>query len=298
MEVEKRIEELIALINDLNYSYYTLDNPKLSDSEYDKLYDELIKLEADSGIIKTYSPTQRVGGQILDKFQKHTHLGSLWSLAKSQNYDELLAWESRVRKSITDYNSENQEQLPDPLFIMEYKFDGLTINLTYRDGQLEQVATRGNGTIGEGILEQVRTIKSVPLQIDYKGVIEIQGEGLMPFSALEKYNITAEDPLKNPRNAAAGALRNLDPKVTSERNLTAFFYNIGYIEDKAFDTHREVLDFLRANKLPVFNYQKEFSSINDLIAEIERVNVERKTLDILKDGLVIKVDDIRTREVL
>lgn len=298
MEVEKRIEELIALINDLNYSYYTLDNPKLSDSEYDKLYDELIKLEADSGIIKTYSPTQRVGGQILDKFQKHTHLGSLWSLAKSQNYDELLAWESRVRKSITDYNSENQEQLPDPLFIMEYKFDGLTINLTYRDGQLEQVATRGNGTIGEGILEQVRTIKSVPLQIDYKGVIEIQGEGLMPFSALEKYNITAEDPLKNPRNAAAGALRNLDPKVTSERNLTAFFYNIGYIEDKAFDTHREVLDFLRANKLPVFNYQKEFSSINDLIAEIERVNVERKILDILTDGLVIKVDDIRTREVL
>lgn len=298
MEVEKRIEELIALINDLNYSYYTLDNPKLSDSEYDKLYDELIKLEADSGIIKTYSPTQRVGGQILDKFQKHTHLGSLWSLAKSQNYDELLAWESRVRKSIADYNSENQEQLPEPLFIMEYKFDGLTINLTYRDGQLVQVATRGNGTIGEGILEQVRTIKSVPLQIDYKGVIEIQGEGLMPFSALKKYNLTAEDPLKNPRNAAAGALRNLDPKVTSERNLTAFFYNIGYIEDKAFNTHREVLEFLRANKLPVFNYQKEFTSINNLIAEIERVNVERKTLDILTDGLVIKVDDIRTREVL
>ena len=298
MEVEKRIEELIHLINDLNYSYYTLDNPKLSDSEYDKLYDELIKLEADSGIIKTYSPTQRVGGQILDKFEKHTHLASLWSLAKSQNYDELLAWESRVRKSITDYNSENQEQLPEPLFIMEYKFDGLTINLTYRDGQLVQVATRGNGTIGEGILEQVRTIKSVPLQIDYKGVIEIQGEGLMPFSALEKYNLTAEDPLKNPRNAAAGALRNLDPKVTSERNLTAFFYNIGYIEDKAFDTHREVLDFLKANKLPVFNYQKQFSRIIDLIDEIERVNVERKILDILTDGLVIKVDDIRTREVL
>lgn len=298
MEVEKRIEELIALINDLNYSYYTLDNPKLSDSEYDSLYDELVKLEADSGIIKTYSPTQRVGGQILDKFQKHTHLASLWSLAKSQNYDELLAWESRVRKSITDYNGENQEQLPEPLFIMEYKFDGLTINLTYRDGQLVQVATRGNGTIGEGILEQVRTIKSVPLQIDYKGVIEIQGEGLMPFSALEKYNLTAEEPLKNPRNAAAGALRNLDPKVTSERNLTAFFYNIGYIEDKTFGTHREVLEFLKANKLPVFNYEKQFSSVNDLIAEIERVNVERKTLDILTDGLVIKVDDIRTREVL
>ena len=298
MEEEKRIEELISLVNDLNYSYYTLDDPKLSDSEYDKLYDELVQLEANTGIIKTYSPTQRVGGHILDRFEKHTHLGSLWSLAKSQNYGELLAWESRVRKSIADYNMENQEQLPDPLFIMEYKFDGLTINLTYRDGQLVQAATRGNGTIGEGILEQIRTIKSIPLQIGYKGVIEIQGEGLMPFSALEKYNLTAIEPLKNPRNAAAGALRNLDPKVTAERNLTAFFYNIGYIEDKAFATHREVLDFLRDNKLPVFTYEKQFSSINDLIAEIERVNIERKTLDVLTDGLVIKVDDIRTREVL
>lgn len=298
MEAEKRIEELISLINDLNYSYYTLDNPKLSDSEYDKLYDELVQLEVDTGIIKTYSPTQRVGGHILDKFEKHTHLASLWSLAKSQNYGELLAWESRVRKSISDYNMENQEQLPDPLFIMEYKFDGLTINLTYRDGQLVQAATRGNGATGEGILEQIRTIKSIPLQIDYKGVIEIQGEGLMPFSALEKYNLTAVEPLKNPRNAAAGALRNLDPKVTAERNLTAFFYNVGYIEDKAFATHREVLNFLRDNKLPVFTYEKHFSSINDLIAEIERVNIERKTLDVLTDGLVIKVDDIRSREVL
>lgn len=298
MEVEKRIEELIHLINDLNYSYYTLDDPKLSDSEYDKLYDELVQLETDSGIIKTYSPTQRVGGHILDKFEKHTHLGSLWSLAKSQNYDELLAWENRVRKSIADYNMDNQEQLPDPLFIMEYKFDGLTINLTYRDGQLVQAATRGNGTTGEGILEQVRTIKSIPLQIDYKGVIEIQGEGLMPFSALEKYNLNAVEPLKNPRNAAAGALRNLDPKVTAERNLIGYFYNIGYIEDKTFRTHREVLNFLRDNKLPVFPYEKQFSSIDELISEIERVNIERKTLDVLTDGLVIKVDDIRTREVL
>jgi DNA ligase (NAD+) len=298
MDSEKRIEELINLINDLNYSYYTLDNPKLSDAEYDKLYDELLLLEGETGIIKQYSPTQRVGGHVLDKFEKHTHLGSLWSLAKSQNYEELLAWESRARKSIADYNEENQEQLPEPLFIMEYKFDGLTINLTYRDGELVQAATRGNGTIGEVILEQVRTIKSIPLRIDYKGLIEIQGEGLMPHSSLEKYNETAAEPLKNPRNAAAGALRNLDPRVTSERNLTAFVYNIGYIEDKSFQTHRQVLDFLRANKLPVFPYEKEFHSMDDLIKEIERVKEERKTLDILTDGLVIKIDDIRTREVL
>lgn len=298
MDLEKRIEELIVLINDLNYNYYTLDNPKLSDSEYDKLYDELIKLEDDTGIIKPYSPTGRVGGHVLDRFEKHTHIGSLWSLAKSQNYGELLAWESRVRKSIVDYNAENVEQLPEPVFIMEYKFDGLTLNLTYRDGQLVQAATRGNGTIGEGILEQVRTIKSIPLQIDYGGLIEIQGEGLMPHSALLKYNLTAVDPLKNPRNAAAGALRNLDPKVTSERNLTAYFYNIGYIEDKTFENHRQVLEFLKANKLPVYPYAKVFNSINDLIGEIEIVADERKKLDILTDGLVIKIDDIRTREVL
>ena len=181
---------------------------------------------------------------------------------------------------------------------MEYKFDGLTINLTYRDGQLVQAATRGNGTVGEGILEQIRTIRSIPLQIDYKGLIEIQGEGLMPFSALEKYNLTAAEPLKNPRNAAAGALRNLDPKITAERNLIAYFYNIGYIEDKTFQTHRQVLDFIKDNKLPVYSYEKQFSSIEELISEIERVSVERTTLDILTDGLVIKVDDIRTREVL
>lgn len=298
MDTEKRMEELIVLINDLNYNYYTLDNPKLSDREYDKLYDELVKLEDETGIIKPYSPTGRVGGHVLDKFEKHTHLGNLWSLAKSQNYDELYSWESRVRKSIDDYNSENVEQLPQPIFIMEYKFDGLTLNLTYRDGQLVQAATRGNGTVGEGILEQVRTIKSIPLRIAYKGVIEIQGEGLMPHSALLNYNLTAADPLKNPRNAAAGALRNLDTKVTSERNLTAFFYNIGYIEDKTFKNHREVLEFLKDNKLPVFTYAKVFYSINELIGEIEKVAVERKTLDILTDGLVIKIDDIRTREVL
>lgn len=298
MDVEKRIEELIHLISDLNYSYYTLDNPKLSDSEYDALYDELVMLESETGIVKSYSPTGRVGGQVLDKFEKHTHLGSLWSLAKSQNYEELFAWENRVKKSIADYNEEHQEQLPEPLFIMEYKFDGLTINLTYRDGELVQAASRGNGTIGEGIFEQIKTIKSIPLRIDYKGVIEIQGEGLMPHSALEKYNLTALEPLKNPRNAAAGALRNLDPKVTSERNLTAFFYNIGYIEDKTFKTHRQVLDFLRDNKLPVFPYEKQFSSISEITKEIERVKVERSTLDILTDGLVIKIDDIRTREAL
>lgn len=298
MDKEKRIDELIEIVNEFNYYYYTLDNPKVSDKEYDLLYDELVRLENETGIIKTHSPTQRVGGHILDKFDKHIHLGRLWSLDKCQSFEELINWDNRVRRLIEDYNSTNVDKLPSPVYILEYKFDGLTINLTYRDGHLVQGATRGNGTVGEGILEQLKTIKSIPMTVPFKGTMEIQGEGLMPLSALEEYNKTAVELLKNARNAAAGALRNLDTKVTSQRNLAGYFYNIGHIEGKEFTTHREVLDFLKENRLPVFNYAKSFDNIMDLIDEIEVINDERKNLDLLTDGLVIKIDDIRTREVL
>lgn len=298
LDKEKRIDELIEIISDLNYHYYTLDSPKVSDKEYDLFYDELVKLEQETGIIKQHSPTQRVGGHILEKFEKHTHLGRLWSLDKCQSYEELINWDNRVKRLIQDYNSSNIDKLPDPVYILEYKFDGLTLNLTYRDGELVQGATRGNGTVGEGILEQLKTIKSIPMVIPFKGVMEVQGEGLMPLSALEEYNKTATEPLKNARNAAAGALRNLDTKVTAERNLAGYFYNIGYIEGKEFSNHREVLDFLKENRLPVFNYAKAFDNIMELIDEIDIINDERKNLDVLTDGMVIKIDDIRTREVL
>ena len=298
MDNEKRIDELIEIISDLNYHYYTLDDPKVSDKEYDLLYDELVKLEKETGIIHSYSPTQRVGGELVDKFEKHTHLGRLWSLDKSQNEGELINWDNRVRKAINEYNLSNEDKLPVPKYIVEYKFDGLTINLTYRDGFLVQGATRGNGTFGEAILPQLKTIKSIPLKIDFKGTMEVQGEGLMPLSALEEYNKTASEPLKNARNAAAGALRNLDSKVTAERNLTAYFYNIGYIEGKTFQKHTEVLEFLKENRFPIFPYAKEFHSIEDIIKEIQIIKDERHNLDILTDGLVIKIDDIRTREIL
>ena len=296
--MEKRIEELIQEINDLNYHYYTLDDPKLSDKEYDLLYDELLELEDRSGIVHPYSPTQRVGGEIIKGFEKHNHLARLWSLAKSQSVEELISWDNRVRKSIDDYNESNLEQLPQPTYILEYKFDGLTINLTYENGHLVQGATRGNGATGEGILAQLRTIKSIPLTVDFKGTMEIQGEGLMPLSALEEYNKIALEPLKNARNAAAGALRNLDTKITSERKLIGYFYNIGYIEGKVFEDHMEVLEFLKDNKVPVFPYAKKFTKIEDIIEEIDIIKDERMALDVLTDGLVIKVNDIRTREVL
>ncbi|NMB08093.1 MAG: NAD-dependent DNA ligase LigA [Tissierellia bacterium] len=298
MDKLKRMEELIEIIDDLNYHYYTLDEPKLSDKEYDALYDELVKLEKETGIIHSYSPTQRVGGEILDKFEKHTHLGRLWSLDKSQNYGELRNWDNRVRRLIEEYNNTHEEKLPLPSYIVEYKFDGLTINLTYRDGELVQGATRGNGTIGEAILPQIKTIKTLPLKINYKGTMEIQGEGLMPLSALEKYNETAEEPLKNARNAAAGALRNLDPKVTAKRNLIAYFYNIGYIEGKEFETHMEMLEFLKENRLPVYNYAAKCDSIEEVIEEIEKIEKERHNKDVLTDGAVIKINHMKTREIL
>lgn len=298
MDKEKRIDELIEIINELNYYYYTLDNPKVSDREYDQLYDELVALEEETGIIRDYSPTQRVGGPILEGFEKHTHLGRLWSLDKCQTFEELENWDKRVRRLINEYNYNHGEKLPEPTYILEYKFDGLTINLTYRDGHLVQGATRGNGLEGEAILEQLKTIKSIPMTIPFKGTMEVQGEGVMPLSALEEYNKTAAEPLKNARNAAAGALRNLDTKITAERRLKAYFYNVGYIEGRTFSSHREVLDFIKENRLPVFDYAKSFDDIRDLIEEINRLEFERQTLDVLTDGLVIKIDDIKTREVL
>lgn len=298
MDKIQRMKELIEEINDLNYYYYTLDQPKVSDKEYDALYDELVKLEKETGRVFPYSPTQRVGGEILDKFEKHFHLDKLWSLDKSQNYGELINWDNRIRRLIEEYNNINEDKLPSPTYVVEYKFDGLTINLTYRDGELVQGATRGNGTVGEAILPQLKTIKTIPLKIDFNGTMEVQGEGLMPLSALRKYNETALEPLKNARNAAAGALRNLDPKVTKERNLIAYFYNIGHIEGKEFTTHMEMLKFIRSNRLPVFDYAEECNSIEDVINEIEKIEEERHNLDILTDGAVIKINDMRTRQVL
>lgn len=298
LDKQNRIRELVDLLNELNYYYYTLDSPKVSDKEYDALYDELLSLESKTGTILSDSPTQRVGGAPLEKFEKHRHLGSLWSLDKGQSYGELRSWDQRARKLIEQYNLEHDEKLPQPTYVMELKFDGLTINLTYKDGNLVQGATRGNGVIGEAILPQLKTIKSMPLSIEHKGTIEVQGEGLMPLSALEKYNETAVEPLKNARNAAAGALRNLDPRVTAERKLIAYFYNVGYSEGLDFKTHVEMIKFLKENRFPVNDYFKLFNSIEEVIEEIERVKEDRKGLDILTDGLVIKINDMRTREAL
>nr|WP_285853401.1 NAD-dependent DNA ligase LigA [Paenibacillus sp. MER 180] len=298
---QTRMEQLVAELHRYNHHYYTLDNPVVSDKEYDKLYDELVALEKETGIVLPDSPTQRVGGDLLKGFEPHRHLSRLWSLDKAQDEEDLFAWNQRVLKLIQDYNTKhpNEEPLPDPSYVVELKFDGLTLNLTYTDGLLVQASTRGNGVIGEGILPQVKTIRSVPLSIPFKeGTIEVQGEGIMNLSVLEAYNETAAEPLKNARNAAAGALRNLNPQVTAQRKLSAFFYNVGYADGVAFDNHQEMMQFLKDNQFKVNPYVTYFDTIEQVREELHQIQEQRPSLDYLIDGAVVKLTDMRTREVL
>ncbi|WP_018887679.1 NAD-dependent DNA ligase LigA [Paenibacillus massiliensis] len=300
MDPMHRMEELVTELNRYNYHYYTLDEPLVSDKEYDVLYDELFRLEQESGVSLPDSPTQRVGSEILKGFTPHRHLAPLWSLDKAQNTEQLQSWNARVIKLVTDYNAKNPDQpLPVPSYAIELKFDGLTLNLTYTDGKLVQASTRGNGVTGEGILAQVKTIKSVPLNIPYReGTIEVQGEGIMNLSVLAKYNETAAEPLKNARNAAAGALRNLNPKVTAERKLNAFFYNVGYSDGIQFDNHQEMMAFLKDNQFKVNPYLTYFNSFEEVIEQLTEIEQGRSELDFLIDGAVVKITDMRTREVL
>lgn len=282
--------EMRSLVNRLNetaYAYYVLDKPVISDKEWDALYDQLRAMEKESGIILPDSPTQRVGGEILKGFEPHTHINRLWSMDKVQSFDELDDWIRRTEKLA------GQSDLQ---YYVEYKFDGLTLNLTYEGGHLVQAATRGNGVTGEAILPQAKTVRSVPLTIPYQGTLEVQGECIMRLSTLERYNRTAKDPLKNARNAAAGALRNLDPAVTASRHLDAFFYQVGTIENPPYASQPEMLDFLRSNGFPVSEYLGRPHSRDELIACIKAIAEARSSLDYLIDGVVVKVGDFALRE--
>ncbi|ANS76037.1 DNA ligase (NAD(+)) LigA [Paenibacillus yonginensis] len=300
MDPMQRMEELVEELGKYNYHYYTLDEPLVSDKEYDALYDELVRLETETGMVLPDSPTQRVGGELLSGFTPHRHLVPLWSLDKAQNEEQLLNWNNRVVKLTSDYNAKNPDNpLPPLSYAVELKFDGLTLNLTYTDGKLVQASTRGNGVVGEGILAQVKTIKSVPLTIPFRdGTIEVQGEGIMNLSVLEAYNKQAAEPLKNARNAAAGALRNLDPKTTAKRKLSAYFYNVGYAENITFRDHREMMNFLRTNKFKVNPFISYFDDFSEVAAQLQQIQEQRSSLDYLIDGAVVKITDMRTREVL
>lgn len=278
------MKELIKKIDLYNYHYYTLDDPIVSDKEYDEIYYKLVDLENETGVVLPNSPTQRVGGDILDKFVKRKHEHRLYSLMKVRSFPDLEKWTNEMRRF--DKNAD---------FALEYKFDGLQLVLEYQNGQFQSATTRGNGEIGEDVTMQVRTISSVPLHIPYKEKLLVQGEGMMTKKALEIYNRTAEIPLKNTRNGVAGAIRNLDPKETAKRKLDFFCYSIIYCEKK-FKTQEEMHEFLKENGFNVGDYFKICKSLDELVKNIEEVGKVKKDLQVDIDGMVIKLNQVAPRE--
>ncbi len=285
MDKIKRMEELVDELNVHVKNYYVLDNPTISDSEYDKLYDELVALEKETGTILPASPTQRVGGETLEGFNKFVHEVPLYSLDKSQTYEGIVSWVDEIKK-----------EFPSSTFSVEYKFDGLSIVVEYNNGLFVRAGTRGNGRVGEDVSEQAKTIKSIPLKIPFKGKLIVQGEGMITLSNLEKYNKIASEPLKNARNAVAGAIRNLNPKETAKRNLDLFAYSINYIEGKKFNTQEEENEFLVKNGFKTSNFLRICKSADEIINEIKKVGEIKSSLDILMDGIVIKLNEIAPRE--
>lgn len=299
MKVE-RMRELVSLLNQYNYEYYTLGVPTISDYEYDRLYDELVGLEKDLGEVLVDSPTRKVGGETLSKFPTHQHLNPLWSLDKAQNEGELDEWYQRTVRLIREYNRANGTSLSEePRLVIEQKFDGLTINLTYENGVLTKATTRGNGIAGEMIYDTVRVIPTIPLSIPTtEGTFEFQGEAIMPLSALYRYNERFEPPLANARNSVAGALRNFRNDQVKKRGIDAYFYHVNYASERTFETHMEMIDFLKEQKMKVNAYSKVFDSLEELKKEIEAFTETRDQLDYEIDGLVIKIDDVPIREAL
>ena len=282
-----KMRMLIDTLNKWAYEYYVLDNPSVPDREYDRLYDELVELEKQTGIVEPDSPTRRVGGEPLKAFERHEHISRLYSLDKCVTYDRLSAFITRVKKTYADAD-----------FTVEYKYDGLTMCITYDKGNFVRATTRGNGVVGEDVTAQCLTIKSVPLKIPFQGLMEVQGEAVIPLSALQKYNSTAAEKLKNARNAAAGAIRNLDPSVTAKRGVEILFYNVNYIEGKSFSTQVEMFGFLRENFFKVYPYLNVCRDEADIISALEEIEVERKKIDILTDGAVIKLNNVPARDGL
>lgn len=281
-----RQRELVDILNKWAHEYYVLDNPTVSDKEYDALYDELRRLEAESGVVYDDSPTRRVGGEPIKGFEKHTHIARLFSLDKSVSEEELRSFLTKVEKLAGKQ----------PIYTVEYKFDGLTVCLTYDKGKFVRATTRGNGTVGEDVTAQVLTIRSFPLKIAYQGTLEVRGEAVIRLSVLEKYNQTAAEPLKNARNAAAGAIRNLDPKITEQRRPDIYFYDVNYMSDELPMSQTEAHDFLVKEGFKVFPYFKICQSSNEVVAAIQEIEKERKHIDVLTDGAVIKVNDALLRE--
>lgn len=281
--MQERYNELIEILKKANIEYYTQDNPTLTDREYDNYMSELLKIEEQHPeMLREDSPSQHIGNEVISKFEKVRHKVPLMSIADVFNEEELLEWAQKIKKEIGDCE-----------YVCELKIDGLSVNLTYENGKLVMAATRGDGTVGENITHNVKTIKSIPLTIPSGDSIEIRGEIYMPIASFEALNEEREKNgealFQNPRNAAAGSIRQLDSKITAKRKLDAFFY---HVPNAPYKTHYEALCYLKNNGFVVNPNIVKVKSINEVLEYVNKWTLLRASLPYDIDGIVIKVNEI------
>ncbi|MGH2712422.1 MAG: NAD-dependent DNA ligase LigA [Thermoleophilaceae bacterium] len=290
----KRAEELRKELEHHNHRYYVLDDPEVSDADYDALLNELRDLEAEHPELRTPdSPTQRVGAEPLDKFEQVRHLQPMLSLANARNEEELAAWVLRSER----YLARQGVEMGDVRFVTEPKIDGLAISLVYQDGLLVRGATRGNGEIGEEVTQNLRTIGAIPLGIeDAPPLLEVRGEAYMPLAAFAKLNEqraeAGEPTFANPRNSAAGSIRQLDPQLAAARPLSMWCYGVGALEGLSFETHSESLAWLGEHGFRVNRDVEVHDAVDEVVAACRAWEERRDRLDFEIDGVVVKVDDL------
>lgn len=289
-EAEIKAKELRDFLNYHSKKYYVDDDPQISDFEYDKALRELENLEeAFPSVVTPDSPTQRVGGMADNRFEEVVHTVPMESLQDAFSFDELRSFEGRIDGDAT--------------YVVEPKIDGLSVSLEYRDGVFVRGSTRGDGQIGEDVTANLRTIKTIPLKLEENiPFLEVRGEVYMPrevfLSLVEKQEINGEKPFKNPRNAAAGSLRQKNSKTAAERNLSIFVFNIQQIEGKEIRSHKESLDYLKTLGFRTVPFYNEYENFDDVLKEVERIGNERGNLPFDIDGAVIKVNDFEKRKAL
>jgi DNA ligase (NAD+) len=284
---EARIKELQDLLNQYNYEYHVLDKPSIPDAEYDRLLKELVSLEEQFPAFKTPdSPTERVGGAVLDSFKKVEHRTPMLSLGNAFNETDLRDFDRRIRQVVGDGIS----------YVCELKIDGLAVSLRYEDGQFIQGATRGDGSIGEDITANLKTIRSIPLRLSEPVSLEVRGEAFMSKKSFEALNAIKEEKgeelAANPRNAAAGSLRQLDPKIAASRNLDVYFYSIADVGETGVDSHSQGLDYLDKLGFKTNQERRKCTSIEEVIEFVQGWVEKRPHLPYEIDGMVIKVDSL------
>lgn len=292
MDIKKRVEELTNILNDANYKYYVLDEPTITDQEYDKYLRELEELEQKyKEFARDDSPTKRVGGEVLDSFKKVTHKIPMMSLSDVFSESEVVNFDERIKKEGIR-----------PQYVCELKIDGLSVSLLYEHGKLVRAATRGDGVVGEDITHNVKTIKSVPLTLNEDIDIEVRGEIYMSKKSLEKVNLerikNGEKPLQNARNGAAGSIRQLDSKVAAKRGLDVWIYHLPNPLDYGIHTHYEALEFMKKLGFKTNPNNRLVNNINEVLEFISEKNAERKSLPYDIDGIVIKVNNIDQQQEL